>query len=159
MLRRLLASSRYIVVIAVLGTFFASLALLVYEVLVVAGAIIDAFREPALSPKSAKVLAVGLIEAVDVFLIAIAVYIISLGLHVLFVDERAPLPRWLRIDDLEDLKTSLVSIVIAVLAVLFLREAVAWDGTRDLLSFGAAIALIIAALSFFLARKKGGREE
>jgi uncharacterized membrane protein YqhA len=158
-MRRLLASGRYIVVIAVIGTFVASLALIVFEALVIAAAVIGAIRGASLDPKTGKTLAVGLIEAVDVFLIAIAVYIISLGLHVLFVDERAPLPRWLRIDDLEDLKTSLVSIVIAVLAVLFLREAVAWDGTRDLLSFGAAIALIIAALSFFLAKKKGGREE
>jgi uncharacterized membrane protein YqhA len=159
MLRRILASSRYIVVIAVLGTFVASLALIVYEALVVGFAVFNAFRDPALDPKSAKTLAVGLIEAVDVFLIAIAVYIISLGLHVLFVDDKLPLPRWLKIDDLEDLKASLVSIVIAVLAVLFLREAVAWDGTRDLLAFGAALALVIAALSFFLGRKKGGREE
>jgi uncharacterized membrane protein YqhA len=35
-----------------------------------------------------------------------------------------PLQRWLKIDDLEDLKGYLVSIVIAVLAVLFLRQAV-----------------------------------
>jgi uncharacterized membrane protein YqhA len=158
MLRRAFAASRYVVLIAVLGTFVASLALLVYEALVVGSAVIDAFREHSLSPKSAKVLAVGLIEAVDVFLIAIAVYIISLGLYVLFVDDKLPLPGWLQIGDLEHLKANLVSIVIAVLAVLFLREAVAWDGTRDLLAFGAALALVIAALRFFL-MKKGKREE
>lgn len=47
-----------------------------------------------------------------------------------------------------------MSIVIAVLAVLFLREAVAWDGERDLLKFGAVLGLIIAALTFFLYLKK-----
>lgn len=40
--------------------------------------------------------------------------------------------------------------MIAVLAVLFLREAVAWDGSRDLLAFGGALALVIAALTFYL---------
>jgi uncharacterized membrane protein YqhA len=34
-------------------------------------------------------------------------------------------PRWLKVRDLEDLKANLVSVVIAVLAVLFLRETVA----------------------------------
>ena len=75
------------------------------------------------------------------FLIAIVIYIMSLGLYALFIDDKLPLPRWLEIHDLEDLKNHLVSVVIAVLAVLFLREAVAWDGGRDLLKFGAALSL------------------
>jgi hypothetical protein len=51
-----------------------------------------------------------------------------------------------------------VSVVIAALAVLFLRGAVAWNGSRDLLASGAALALIIVALSFFLARKGGSKD-
>ncbi|MFC0403052.1 YqhA family protein [Paraburkholderia rhizosphaerae] len=109
------------------------------------------------SAKSAKNLAVGIVEAVDVFLIAIAVYIISIGLYTLFVDDKFALPNWLEINDLDDLKGHLVSVVIAVLAVLFLREAVAWDGTRDLAAFGGALALVIAALTFFLKKNIGRR--
>ena len=150
MLRRALISSRYIVYIAILGTFMASLALMVYETLVTAAAVVDVVREGVVSPKTAKVLAVGLIEAVDVFLIAIAVYIISLGLYSLFIDDTLPLPRWLEVHNLDDLKGNLVSLVIAVLAVLFLREVVAWDGSHDLLTFGIPIALIVAALTFYL---------
>ena len=150
MLRRALISSRYIVYIAILGTFMASLALMVYETLVTAAAVVDVVREGVVSPKTAKVLAVGLIEAVDVFLIAIAVYIISLGLYSLFIDDTLPLPRWLEVHNLDDLKGNLVSLVIAVLAVLFLREAVAWDGSRDLLALGGPVALVIAVLTFYL---------
>jgi uncharacterized membrane protein YqhA len=153
MMRRALLSSRYIVIIAVAGTFVGSLALLVYEAIVVAETVIEIIREGAVSSKAAKVLAVRLIEAVDVFLIAIALFIISLGLYSLFVDDTLPLPRWLEVHSLDDLKENLVSVVIAVLAVLFLREAVAWEGGRDLLPFGAAIALVVAALTFFLMRK------
>jgi uncharacterized membrane protein YqhA len=115
--------------------------------------------EGHISPQGAKVIAIGLIEAVDIFLIAIAVYIISLGLYALFIDDKLPLPRWLEVHDLEDLKANLVSIVIAVLAVLFLREAVAWDGERDLLKFGAVLGLVIAALTFFLFLKKKARAD
>jgi uncharacterized membrane protein YqhA len=48
-----------------------------------------------------------------------------------------------------------VSVVIAVLAVLFLREAIEWAGGYDLLAFGVAIALVIAVLTFFLTKNKG----
>ena len=150
MLRRALISSRYIVYIAILGSFIASLALMVYETLVVVAAVVDVVREGVVSPKTSKTLAVGLIEAVDVFLIAIAAYIISLGLYSLFIDDTLPLPRWLEVHSLDDLKGNLVSLVIAVLAVLFLRAAIAWDGSHDLLAFGIPIALIIAALTFYL---------
>jgi uncharacterized membrane protein YqhA len=154
-LRRILASSRYLVLIAVVGTFVGALTLLVYEAIVIADVVMDLIREGAASPKDAKSLAVGLIQAVDVFLIAIAAYIISLSLYALFVDDTLPLPRWLQVHDLEDLKANVVSVVIAVLAVLFLAEAVGWDDTRDILGFGAALALVIVALTSFLMSKKG----
>jgi len=40
-----------------------------------------------------------------------------------------------------------VSVVIAVLTVLFLREAAPWGGDRAIPKFGAALALVIAALT------------
>jgi hypothetical protein len=68
----------------------------------------------------------------------------------LFVDETLPLPRWLKIDNLEDLKGYLITIVIAVLAVLFLRQAVERAGDLDLLRFAAALALmIVTRFSFY----------
>jgi uncharacterized membrane protein YqhA len=89
-LGRLLISSRYIVLLAVVSTFVASLALLLYEVVVVVGAVAEIIRASSASPKAAKALAVGLIEAIDVFLIAIAAYITSLGFYALFVDDTLP---------------------------------------------------------------------
>ena len=150
MLRRALASSRYIVFIAVIGTFVASVALIIYEAIVVGEAVVDVIREGSISATAGKVLAVGLLQAIDVFLIAIVAYIICLGLHVLFVDHSLPLPHWLEIRDLDDLKNHLVSVAIAVLAILFLGEAVARAGDLDLLGLAAALALMIAALTFFL---------
>jgi uncharacterized membrane protein YqhA len=157
MLTRLLALSRYFTVVAVFGILTASLALLAYEGLVVITALIEAASSGAISSKLAKVLAVGLIEAVDIFLIAIVAHMIGLGLYRLFVDPELPLPAWLKIRDLDDLKNNLVSSVIAVLSVLFLREAVGWDGQRDLLRFGGALALIIGALTLYLVAK--GRKD
>ena len=81
MLTRLLALSRYFTVVAVFGILTASLALLAYEGLVVITALIEAASSGAISSKLAKVLAVGLIEAVDIFLIAIVAHMIGLGLR------------------------------------------------------------------------------
>jgi len=157
MLTRLLALSRYFTIVAVFGILLASAALLVYEGLVVITALVEMATSGAISSKLAKVLAVGLIEAVDIFLIAIVAHMIGLGLYRLFVDPELPLPAWLKLRDLDDLKNNLVSSVIAVLSVLFLREAVGWDGQRDLLRFGGALALIISALTLYLMAK--GRKD
>ncbi len=157
MLRRILASSRYIMILPVIATFLGSLALIVYETVVLFVTALS-IQDRSLTPKSVKIFAVGVVEAVDVFLIAIAVYIISIGVYSLFVDDKLPLPAWLEIDNLEDLKGNLVSVVIAVLAVLFLREAVAWDGTSDIAAFGVALALVVAALAFFLTKINARRK-
>jgi uncharacterized membrane protein YqhA len=90
--------------------------------------------------------------------IGIAVYLISIGLYSLFIDDKLPLPKWLEVHNLEDLKGNLVSVVIAVLAVLFLREVVAWEGSSDIAAFGAGLALMIAALTFFLMKNNARRE-
>jgi uncharacterized membrane protein YqhA len=153
-----MAASRYTMIVAILGTLVGSLTLILYEAMVLVKGVVTVLQDGSLSSKAVKIFAVALIEAVDVFLIAIAVYIISLGLYSLFVDDTLPLPPWLEVHDLEDLKGNLVSVVIAVLAVLFLREAVAWEVDRDLPAFGAALALVIGALTFFLAKYVGKKQ-
>jgi len=153
MLQRALSLTRYVVFVAVIAALAASVALILYEAGVVAEVIFDAVKQGGFQPTSGKALAVGLIEAIDVFLIAIVALVIGLGLHRLFVDSTIPLPPWLKIDDLEDLKGYLISIVIAVLAVLFLRQAVEQAGDLDLLTLAAALALMIAALVFFLSMR------
>ena len=114
MLRRVLASSRYIVFIAVVAALLASVALILYEAIVIAEVIFNAATKGGFLPQPSKTLAVGLIEAIDVFLIAIVALIIGLGLHTLFIDDMLPLPRWLKINNLDDLKRHLVSIIIGL---------------------------------------------
>ena len=150
MLDRILGLSRYAVRVAVVTTAVSSIALLLYgallEVVVVVRTVLDA----RVSNQGGKELALGLIEATDIFLIGIVLFIFSLGLDVLFIDDRLPLPSWLEINNLDDLKAQLVSVVIAALAVIFLGLVVQWDGEPEILGLGAAIALVVAALVFFL---------
>ena len=76
-------------------------------------------------------------------------YIIALGLYELFI-AKAPLPGWLEICDLDDLKDKLLGLVIIALAVLILGETLTWNGSGDILSFGLAIAAGIAAISAYI---------
>ncbi len=148
--QRLLASSRYVIVIAVLGTFLSGTVLLIFGVLSVVNVSIDAVFELDLSSHGVEELAVEFIRLTDVFLLGTVLYIVSLGLFQLFIDPTLPLPPWLIINNLEHLKEKLLGVIVVLLGVTFLGEVVSWDGETDILRLGVAIALVIAALSFVL---------
>jgi uncharacterized membrane protein YqhA len=156
-LRPILNASRYLVIAAVVGALAASLALFVYGLAETALVIAQAIAKAEVSSKGAKALALEFIEIVDLFLLGTVLLMISLGLYELFINSDLVLPEWLQIRTFDDLKMKLVGVVIVVLAVLFLGQVVAWDGERDLLRFGAGIALVIAALTYFLSTSKGGK--
>ena len=91
-----------------------------------------------------------LIKQADYALLATVLYVLALGLYSLFVDDRVPMPVWLRIHDLGHLKELLAGVVVVAIAVIFLGQALTWDGTTDLLAPGLASAAVIAALALFL---------
>ena len=152
MTRRIVAGSRYLIVVAVAGIFIAATALLVYGALQTSTLIVGLFGSPV-SSKGAKALLLAAIELVDLFLLATVMYVIAAGLYELFIDDTLPLPNWLEIHNLDDLKSKLIGVVVVVLGVLFLGQVIAWDGQRDLFSYGAAIALVVAALTYFLSQQ------
>ena len=88
------------------------------------------------------------IKIIDIFLVATVFYIIALGFFELFI-AKAPLPGWLKICDLDDLKDKLLGLVVIALAVVLLGEALTWDKTANILSFGLAVAAGIAAISVY----------
>ncbi|HEX8237599.1 MAG TPA: YqhA family protein [Abditibacteriaceae bacterium] len=153
MAQRFLSSSRYLVLLAVIGAFVAATTLLIYGVVEAFQMVAQTLMKGTISSKGAKALALAFIEVVDLLLLGTVFYIIALGLYELFIDDRVPVPHWLQIHDLDDLKSKLISVVIVVLGVLFLGQVVTWNGERDLLGFGAAIALVIGALTYFLSSK------
>lgn len=149
---RIISASRYLIIIAVICIFITGLALLVYGASETYELVAQLFNG-GVDAKSAKALVLAAIELVDLFLLATVLFVIAIGLYELFIDDNLPLPDWLEIHTLDDLKDKLIGVVIVVLGVLFLGQAISWDGQRDLLGFGAAIALVVAALTYFLGQK------
>jgi uncharacterized membrane protein YqhA len=157
-LSRILASSRYLILIAVLGSLTAFVALLIAGALQIGLTVFYAVTEPAITSKGLKALSLSFIEIIDVFLLATVFYIVALGLYELFIDAKIVVPSWLSIQDLDDLKSKLASVVIVVLGVLFLGQALEWQG-NDILSYGVSVALVIAALTYFLQKSKKSKSE
>lgn len=146
MIEKWLSRSRFLVVLGVLGCLILATLLFVYG----AWHSLELVVSSAQGGIAGKKMIVAAIELVDAFLLATAFYLIALGLYELFISTEIALPPWLEIRSFDDLKKKLLGVVITVLAVLFLAQIVAWDGERELLGFGASIALVIAALTYFL---------
>ncbi len=150
MIPRILASSRFFVAFAALGAFASAVALLVYGVLAVARTVWAAFTACGFSLDGAKRLAVELIQLTDLFLLGTVLYIVALGLYELFVDPDLPVPPWLRIASLDDLKAKLIQVVVVLLGVSFLGSVVEWNGDEAIIELGAAVAVVIAAFGLIL---------
>jgi uncharacterized membrane protein YqhA len=153
MLRNLFATSRFVITLAVIGSFLGSVILLGIATLTLAHIAWDeitGFSAENLSGRHIDSLAVELIEITDIILLGTVLYIVSLGLYQLFIDHSLKLPPWLKVNDLTDLKRDLIGVVVVLLGVSFLGEVVNWEGDSDVLPLGAAIAFVIAALGFIL---------
>ena len=153
--RNVFAASRFIIGLAVLGSFVGSAILLVIATITlfrIAWNEIVNFDPDNLESRPSHIdrLAVNLIEITDVILLGTVLYIVALGLYQLFIDHKVALPPWLKVSDLTDLKRDLIGVVVVLLGVSFLGEVVNWDGENDILLLGAGIALVIAALGFIL---------
>jgi uncharacterized membrane protein YqhA len=148
MINKILTSSRYVTLIAVLGSFLAALTSLVAGGVKSVQVVISIFQFSAKSP-SAKEISLSFIEVVDLFLIGTVFYIIALGLYELFVDENLAVPAWLVIRNLDDLKGKLISGIVVIMGVYFLGVLIEGDIQVDLLRLGASIAMMILALTVF----------
>ena len=150
---RLLKSTRYIMYLGVATLLLLSLSLVALGAIRGAMLVVEHIA-PFNQAKTAKAFAIASIELADLFLIATALYIVGIGLYELFIGGPV-LPGWLKIASLDDLKDKLISVSIVVIAIAFVSQIANWDGQSNLLPYGAAIALVILALTGFSLVRRG----
>jgi uncharacterized membrane protein YqhA len=150
--RNILAGSRYLVIISVLGTLVGSIIVLVYGAVTVVGVLIEIFfNHIVFTTEEVKIVAVSSVELIDLFLLSTILYIVSLGLYRLFIDPTLPLPGWLEIGDLNDLKERILGVIIVLLAISFLGYVVEWKfGDYSIVAPGLAIGLVLFAIGYSL---------
>jgi uncharacterized membrane protein YqhA len=141
--------TRFIVLVPAIGMMLGAITLTVVGAIEVFNTIVTAFGGHA----EAKDYVIAFVEIADVFLLAVVLFIIAIGLYELFIDEISGLPDWLVFNSLDDLKSQLIGVVVVVLAVFFLGRAVHGDDALNLLYLGGGIAAVTAALSLFLRAK------
>jgi uncharacterized membrane protein YqhA len=150
LMNRLLLSSRYLVNLAVIVALIGAASIMVYGVAVLINLMIELIQSRAFTLVAVKSITLGFIQLIDLLFLGVALYIIALGLYHLFIDSSLRLPRWLKIEDFDELKIILLSVVIVILAVNFTGIVVDWDGSATILNLGLAIAAVIIGLGLIL---------
>jgi uncharacterized membrane protein YqhA len=147
MIKRLLGTSRFLIILAVFGTFLSSATLQVFGVIRVLAVISELLRVGEASSSASKGLIADTVAIIDIFLIGTVMFVISAGLYQLFVQHDVPLPAWLKIESLDDLKDNLTEVIVVALLVAFLGQAVEWTGDVAILGLGLAVASVVFAVA------------
>lgn len=88
---------------------------------------------------------ITLIEVVDSFLIATALFVFAFSLYELFIGD-LDVPEWLLAHNLQELKSKLSGVIVLVMVVKFVERLVEWEDPSGTLFFGLAVAVISAVL-------------
>lgn len=151
MLQKLLALSRYLLILPIIGSLLLMIGVVVLGLGVVVKQEWELFTQGDFSPKAAKTLTLTVIETIDMFLVGAICYIVAVGIYKLFVcQDGAPLLKRIRIESLADLEVKIVGVVIVAMAVAFLGRATDAVDYTAVLQGGIGIAVVIASLCLFL---------
>jgi uncharacterized membrane protein YqhA len=150
MTRRILGTSRYLVLLAVVSTFVMSVIVQASGVFRVVAIVVDSLSAVADGESEIyKRLIVDAVGLIDLFLIGTVLFIIATGLYQLFIDPDLPMPAWLDIRTLDDLKSRLTGVIVVGLMVAFLGVAIEWKGGTDIAAIGIAIASVIVGVGAY----------
>jgi uncharacterized membrane protein YqhA len=138
--------ARGTMLLAIVGTFVIATALLLHALWEIGDAALQLVRWET----DTKQLTLVAIESVDAFLIVTVLHVVAIGLYQLYIQNEIPVPKWVKVENIDDLKVTLSGVVILALAVFFLGRTIVGDGSQNLLLLGGGIGAIIVALTFFV---------
>ena len=140
----LLNQARYLVLIAVAGLTVLSVATFaraIAKTVKLFGALLDGGWR-------GDVALVDLLGVIEMYLLAIVQLIVAIGLYELFVGD-LDVPNWLEVTSLDDLKKSIVDVLVVFLGVKGIEGLVEAERPLDALMLVGATAALIVALSLF----------
>ncbi len=140
----LIEKSRYIAYIGVLVLFVCSLTAYVLGIYKT----VKTITAIALGEVKDDFALIALFDCLDTVLVATALLVVSVSLYELFIGE-LKVPDWMLVRNLDELKSKFTFVIVPVIAVKFLQKILQGGSPLDTLYFGAAIALVTAALAAF----------
>ena len=144
-MNRILAATRYAVVVPAIASILGALLLMVQGSIEMIQVIIDAI----LNSTKLKLTIVDVLTAVDAILLGTVLLVIGYGLYELFINEDLKVPVWLQVHDLDDLKSKLIGVVVALIAVIFVGVFVDINRSKDVLAFGVGAGALVTGLAIF----------
>ncbi len=150
-LERLLAASRVLVVVPVMVLVTAALGASIYGAYYFARTVAHTVEHPLPAENNIA----GFLIVIDLFLIGATMLIAAIGFYELFISRvdppgARPLPPWLLMQDLNDLKARVIAMIVLVAAVSFIQVLVDFRSPLEVAELGAGVALVIGALTVFL---------
>ena len=155
MLKFCLERGKYVILLAVVSTFLASVATFIWGTVRMITNVVSLIA--GLITHEGGHSGVQMIASLDSLLLAIVLYIFSVAIYELFFG-KINVPDWLVIENLDGLKEKLASVIILILAVTFLEHLVEWKDAKETLMFGVSIAAVLIALVFYMHHKKGEKD-
>ena len=155
MLKFCLEKGKYVILLAVVSTFLASVATFIWGTVRMITNVVSLIA--GLITHEGGHSGVQMIASLDSILLAIVLYIFSVAIYELFFG-KINVPDWLVIENLDGLKEKLASVIILILAVTFLEHLVDWKDAKETLMFGISIAAVLIALVFYMHHKKGEKD-
>lgn len=144
-MKHILGLTRYAVVVPAFASVIGALLLMAMGSI----SMVTVFIETFSSNLSLKETVVEVLTAVDAILLGTVLLVIGYGLYELFIDEDIDVPLWLRVQNLDDLKSKLIGVVVAIIAVVFVGVFVDSNRAADVVSYGVGAGAIVAALALF----------
>ena len=150
-MRKILGLTSYAVVIPSITSIIGALLLMAQGSI----EIVLIVRDAVLLETYLKDTIVDVLTAVDAILLGTVLLVIGYGLYELFVDTRLEVPTWLQVRSLDDLKSKLIGVVVAIIAVVFVGVLVDTNRAADVVSYGVGAGALVAGLALFaLATRK-----
>ncbi|CAB4633145.1 unannotated protein [freshwater metagenome] len=150
-MRKILGLTRYAVVVPAIASMLGALLLMMQGSIAIVMIIVDA----VLNNAYLKETIVEVLTAVDAILLGTVLLVIGYGLYELFVDTRIEVPKWLEVKDLDDLKSKLIGVVVAIIAVVFVGVFVDTNRAAEVVSYGLGAGALVGGLALFaLATRK-----
>jgi len=152
-LRRVLGPARYIAIIAVIGFLATSVSTFGWSVARTLLFISDLLEGKWRTDEQV----IALLKTIDIYLLALVQFIMVIGLYELFIGE-LDVPEWLKIDSIDDLKNSIVDILVIFVAVKGIEGLLKQKDPLDALTFVGAAASLILVLTLFRLAKEAGKK-
>jgi uncharacterized membrane protein YqhA len=150
-MRKILGLTRYAVFVPSVASIIGALLLMAQGSISILMIVVDA----VMSNAYLKETIVEVLTAVDAILLGTVLLVIGYGLYELFVDTRLEVPEWLEVRDLDDLKSKLIGVVVAIIAVVFVGVFVDVNRAADVVAYGVGAGALVAGLALFaLATRK-----